>query len=100
MSPGVSTRRCVWLRAHGGDLDVLVSRDLVELQGEGVANKRRSTEEVREIDAVVERPRDFLRLSYMTGAEVARRIGVRDEQSMRGCKVKADHQNRSESLRF
>jgi hypothetical protein len=43
-----------------------------------VANKRRSTEELKGIDAVVERLRDFIRLNYMTGAEVARRIGVRD----------------------
>ena len=37
----------------------------------GVANKRRSTEELREIDGIVERLREFLRLNYMTGAEVA-----------------------------
>lgn len=43
-----------------------------------VANKRRSIEELNGIDAVVERLRDFLRLNYMTGADVARRIGVRD----------------------
>jgi hypothetical protein len=36
-----------------------------------VANKRRSNEELKEIDAVVERLREFLRLNYMTGAEVA-----------------------------
>jgi len=44
----------------------------------GVANKRRSTEELREIDAIVERLREFLRLNYMTGVGVARRMGVRD----------------------
>ena len=44
----------------------------------GVANKRRSTEELREIDGIVERLREFLRLNYITGAEVARRLGVRD----------------------
>ena len=44
----------------------------------GVANKRRSTEELREIDGIVERLREFLRLNYMTGADVARRMGVRD----------------------
>ena len=43
-----------------------------------VANKPRSTEELRDIDGIVERLREFLRLNYMTGAEVARRIGVRD----------------------
>jgi rubredoxin len=43
-----------------------------------VANQGRSVEELREIDAVVEHLREFLRLNYMTGAEVARRMGVRD----------------------
>jgi transcriptional regulator with XRE-family HTH domain len=43
-----------------------------------VTNKRRSTVETKEIDAVVEQLRDFLRGNYMTGAEVARRIGVKD----------------------
>jgi DNA-binding transcriptional regulator YiaG len=43
-----------------------------------VTNKRRSTVETKEIDAVVEQLRDFLRLNYMTGADVARQIGVRD----------------------
>jgi hypothetical protein len=43
-----------------------------------VANKRRSNNELNEIDAIVERLREFLRLNYMTGAEVARRIGVGD----------------------
>jgi hypothetical protein len=43
-----------------------------------VTNKHRSTEEIKKIDAIVERLRDFIRLSYTTGADVARRIGVRD----------------------
>ena len=43
-----------------------------------VANRRRSIQELREIDGIVERLREFLRLNYMTGAEAARRIGVRD----------------------
>jgi hypothetical protein len=43
-----------------------------------VANKCRSIEELREIDAIVERLREFIRFGYVTGAEVARRIGVRD----------------------
>jgi hypothetical protein len=33
---------------------------------------------LREIDALVERLREFVRLNYMTAAEVARRIGLRD----------------------
>jgi rubrerythrin len=44
----------------------------------GVANRRRSIQELREIDGIVERLRDFIRLNYITGAEVARQIGVRD----------------------
>jgi DNA-binding transcriptional regulator YiaG len=43
-----------------------------------VPNKRRSKEETKKIDAIVERLRDFIRLNYMTGADVARQIGVRD----------------------
>ena len=43
-----------------------------------MARKRRSREELKEVDAVVERLRDFIRLNYMTAAEVARQIGVRD----------------------
>jgi transcriptional regulator with XRE-family HTH domain len=43
-----------------------------------MANKRRSKAELKEIDALIERLREFTRLNYMTAAEVARRIGVRD----------------------
>ena len=43
-----------------------------------MANKRRSKEELKEVAALVERLRDFIRLNYMTAAEVARQIGVRD----------------------
>jgi hypothetical protein len=43
-----------------------------------MARKRRSKDQLREIDALVERLREFVRLNYMTAAEVARRIGVRD----------------------
>jgi transcriptional regulator with XRE-family HTH domain len=43
-----------------------------------VPNKPRSKEETKKIDAIVERLREFIRLNYLTGAEVARRIGVRD----------------------
>src|SRR5260370_12287409 len=43
-----------------------------------MANKRRSREELKEVGARVERLRDFIRLNYMTAAEVARQIGVRD----------------------
>ena len=43
-----------------------------------MVNKRRSKEQLQEIDALVERLRDFIRLNYVTAAEVARQIGVRD----------------------
>jgi transcriptional regulator with XRE-family HTH domain len=43
-----------------------------------MANKRRSKKELKAVDALLERLRDFIRLNYMTAAEVARRIGVRD----------------------
>ena len=43
-----------------------------------MARKRRSKDQLREIDALVERHREFVRLNYMTAAEVARQIGVRD----------------------
>jgi hypothetical protein len=36
-----------------------------------VANKRKSIEELREIDGMVERLREFLRLNYITGAASA-----------------------------
>ena len=44
----------------------------------GNREKRRSNDQLKEIDALVERLRDFVRLNYMTAAEVARQIGVRD----------------------
>ena len=43
-----------------------------------MANKRSSQDELKKIDALLERLRDFIRLNYMTAAEVARQIGVRD----------------------
>jgi hypothetical protein len=39
---------------------------------------QRSREELKEVDAPVERLRDFVRLNYVTAAEIAREIGVRD----------------------
>jgi len=36
-----------------------------------MAKKRRSKDQVKEIDALVERLREFVRLNYMTAAEVA-----------------------------
>ncbi len=43
-----------------------------------VTNKRRLTVETKEIDAILERLRDFLRLNYISYAEAAKRIGVHD----------------------
>jgi hypothetical protein len=43
-----------------------------------MAKKRRSNDELKEIDALVERLREFVRLNYVTAAEIARQIGVRD----------------------
>jgi hypothetical protein len=43
-----------------------------------MANKRRSREELKEVDALLERLRDFIRLNYLTAAQVARQIGVKD----------------------
>ena len=43
-----------------------------------MANKRRSREELKEVDALVERLREFIRLNYTTAAEIARQMGVRD----------------------
>jgi hypothetical protein len=43
-----------------------------------MARLRRSREELKAVDALLERLRDFIRLNYLTAAEVARQIGVRD----------------------
>jgi hypothetical protein len=43
-----------------------------------MARKCSSKGQLREINALVERLREFVRFNYMTAAEVARQIGVRD----------------------
>ena len=43
-----------------------------------MARKRRSKEELKEVDALFQRLRDFIRLNYVTAAEVAREIGLHD----------------------
>jgi transposase-like protein len=43
-----------------------------------MARKRRSKEELKELDALVERLREFVRFNYVTAAEVARQIGISD----------------------
>jgi hypothetical protein len=43
-----------------------------------MAKKRRSKDDLKEIDVLVARLREFVRLNYMTPGEIAREIGVRD----------------------
>jgi hypothetical protein len=43
-----------------------------------MARKRRSKEELKKVDALVERLREFVRFNCVTAAEVARQIGVHD----------------------
>ena len=43
-----------------------------------MARKRRSKEETKQVDALIERLREFVRLNYVTAAEIAREIGVND----------------------
>jgi hypothetical protein len=43
-----------------------------------MAKKRRSKDDLKEIDVLVEGLREFVRLNCMTAAEVARQIGVND----------------------
>jgi hypothetical protein len=47
-------------------------------QDQGMVRLRRSREELKEVDALVERLRDFIRLNYLTAAALARQIGVKD----------------------
>jgi hypothetical protein len=65
-----------------------------------MANKRRSKDELAKIDALLERLREFIRLNYMTAAEVARQIGVRDTTTMIGFWVGPDPRNLSASPHF
>jgi hypothetical protein len=43
-----------------------------------MARRRRSKEETKQVDALVERLQEFIRFNYVTAAEVARAIGVHD----------------------
>jgi hypothetical protein len=43
-----------------------------------MGRKRRSKEELKRVDVLVERLREFVRLNYITAAEIAREIGVND----------------------
>jgi hypothetical protein len=61
-----------------------------------MANKRRSRDELKEVGALVERLRDFIRLNYTTAAEV----GVGDSTVYSWLRVKPDRRNPSASLPF
>ena len=41
-----------------------------------MARKRRSKEELKRVDALIERLREFVRFKYVMAGEVARQIGV------------------------
>ena len=43
-----------------------------------MAKKRRSKDDLKEIDVLIERLREFVRFNYITAGEVAREIGVHD----------------------
>jgi hypothetical protein len=43
-----------------------------------MARKRRSKEETRKVDALIKRLREFVRFNYLTGNQIAHRIGVRE----------------------
>ena len=43
-----------------------------------MARQRRSKEETKQVDALLERLREFVRLNYITAAEIAGEIGVND----------------------
>ena len=49
-----------------------------------MAKKRRSKDDLKEIDVLVEGLREFVRLNCMTAAEVARQIGVNFEAVVQG----------------
>jgi hypothetical protein len=55
-----------------------VRKICLDFSGSRIANKRRSKDELAKIDALLGRLHDFIRLNYMTAAEVARQIGVRE----------------------
>jgi len=66
-----------------------------------MANKRRSKDKLKEIDALIEPLRDFIRLNYVTAAEIAREIGVRDSTVyIHGFWVKPDQRSLSVSPPF
>jgi transposase-like protein len=52
------------------------------------------------MDSVVELLHEFIRLNYVTEAEVARRMGVRDSTLYLWLQVTVDHRTRSGSRRF
>jgi len=67
---------------------------------QGMARLRRSGEELKVVDALVERLRDFIRLNYLTAAEVARQIGVREATIYDWLLRRTRPRNLSASARF
>ena len=66
----------------------------------GVANKRRSKAELQEIDADVERLREFIRLEYLSHEKIAALIGVHEFLvSTLGSAVRLGRCSRNESPR-
>jgi hypothetical protein len=65
-----------------------------------MAKKRRSKDDLKEIDVLVERLREFVRLNYMTAAEVADRSALMILPCTHGFWVKQDRQNLSASPHF
>jgi hypothetical protein len=59
-------------------IDFFASFDFRLLGFKNAADVARQKRSVDERENAVERPREFIRLNYMTGNEVARRIGVRE----------------------
>jgi hypothetical protein len=53
--------------------------DLLRLSADqGMGRKRRSKEELKRVDVLVERLREFVRLNYITAVEIGPEIGVND----------------------
>jgi transposase-like protein len=65
-----------------------------------MARRLRSKEETKQVDALIERLREFVRFNYMTAAEVARQIGVNDSTVYSWVLGQADLRKPDASLLF
>jgi hypothetical protein len=65
-----------------------------------MARKRRSKEELKELHALVERLREFVRFNYMPAAEVGREIGFMIPPCTRGFWVRPDRRKPDASSPF